>query len=125
MKNIMSNCSSIKLYPKCLIGVQPFAVDNNGHLIPCCQCDAMRNFDDPKYIEFLKHVKISDYDSIMEILTSDVWLLFEEGLMNNEGFKMCYIYCLTKEKTFKKQIFYNNNKKVAEVDDNSKHRQAK
>ena len=109
--------TSNKIYPKCLVGTQQFAVDNMGHLIPCCQCDSTFNLKDEKYIQFLNHVKIKDFDSIEEILLSDAWLLFEENLRNNQGFRMCHYYCATKETSFKKEVTYMGKDVVGELND--------
>lgn len=108
---------SDKLYPKCLVGSQQFAIDNMGHLIPCCQCDSTYNLRDKNYIEFLNHVKIEDYESIEEILLSDAWLLFEENLKNNQGFRMCHRYCATKDTSFKKEVTYIGKEVVRELND--------
>jgi hypothetical protein len=109
--------TSDKLYPKCLVGSQQFAVDNMGHLIPCCQCDSTYNLKDKNYIEFLKYVKIEDYESIEEILLSDAWLLFEENLKNNQGFRMCHRYCATKDTSFKKEVTYIGKEIVRQMND--------
>lgn len=100
----------VKLNPKCLNGEQQLAIDNFGHLIPCCQCDTGRNRYDPYYIEFLKSCSIKDYETLDEILLSDAWMDFAKGLQNDKGFKVCYWYCGRENKDHKSEITYDGDK---------------
>ena len=59
----------------------------SGHLIPCCHLDYIAN-SDPAYRELLKDkLKLSNNDSVEDILTSDEWLNFGRAVFKglNEG----------------------------------------
>lgn len=83
----------IKLDPKCLRDDMQMAITNEGHLIPCCYCDSGHTRDDPLYIKLLKVSKISDYETIDEILNTPEWQEFEENLKQHIGPRACVNTC--------------------------------
>jgi len=87
-----------ELEPQCLKNdsreeVMQAAIDNRGHLIPCCYCDTVENGKDINYQKLLKVSKISDYENIEEIYLNKEWTEFVENLKNNIGFHACYVTC--------------------------------
>jgi hypothetical protein len=83
----------IELDPQCFKGTIAFAVTNRGHLIPCCRCDDPPTVRDPEFQKLLAVSKISDYNSIEEILATKEWLEFEENLRNHKGPDACIKTC--------------------------------
>ena len=64
-----------------------FAHCARGYLIPCCLLD-IPNTQDPLYNNLLQeHLKISNNESIEDILFSDEWITFGEAVVKgaNEG----------------------------------------
>jgi len=87
-----------ELEPQCLKvdpqgNIMQAAIDNRGHLIPCCYCDTPETEKDINYQKLLKVSKISDYDNIEEIYLNKEWVEFVENLRNNIGFHACYLTC--------------------------------
>ena len=74
----------IDFEPKCMLQGndrrQQVAVTNRGHLIPCCWCDQPRASKDPIMKQMLKVSKISDHNSIEDILTTKEWQEFAKNL---------------------------------------------
>lgn len=109
---------TFELEPQCLkkettekfINEMQVAIDNRGHLIPCCYCDTPNNNKDENYQKLLKVSKISDYDSIEEIYLNKEWTEFVENLKNNKGFYACHIVCKKRQNnknvTRKERIYY-------------------
>tara|TARA_Y100000389_G_C16988810_1_gene283883 strand:+ start:152 stop:487 length:336 start_codon:yes stop_codon:yes gene_type:complete len=83
----------MKLDPQCTKGTIAFAVTNRGHLIPCCRCDDPPTMNDPKFQELLAVSKISDYNSVSEILETKEWVDFYNNLKNHIGPQACWHTC--------------------------------
>lgn len=83
----------MKLDPLCFKDRIAFAVTNRGHLIPCCRCDDPLTMNDPEFQKLLAVSKISDYNSIEEILVTKEWKEFEENLRNHKGPHACFHTC--------------------------------
>ena len=84
---------SIQLDPQCFNGKMSFAVTNRGHLIPCCRCDDPRTMGDTKFQELLAVSKISDNNTIENILETDEWKLFYINLTQHQGPDACKNTC--------------------------------
>lgn len=70
----------IVIRPKCFTGEQSVAYTNRGHLIPCCYCDSHRTMDDPRFQKLLEQSKVSEHETIEDIIMQPEWLKFEENL---------------------------------------------
>ena len=74
----------IELEPRCMLQGkqrrQQAAVTNRGHLIPCCWIDQQKYLSHPTMKEMLKVSKISEVESIDEILKSKPWQTFAKNL---------------------------------------------
>ena len=77
----------IFLRPKCLTGEQSYAYTNRGHLIPCCYCDTINSYKDPNFKKLLAVSKVSEHESIEDIIMQNEWLEFEENLIEPTGEK--------------------------------------
>ena len=75
--------ADIIMKPKCMNGTIQAAVTNRGHLIPCCYCDTINSYRDPKFKKLLAVSKVSEHESIEDIIMQDEWLEFEENLRMN------------------------------------------
>ena len=82
-----------KLDPECFKGNISFAITNRGELIPCCYCDTPDTINDPKFTKLLAVSKISEVDSIQEILLTDEWQEFYNDLLNHKGPPACWSTC--------------------------------
>lgn len=83
-----------ELDPICFKGRIGMAITNNGELIPCCRLDDGRaRYNDPELQKLLAVSKISDYNSIDDILKTKEWKLFYENLRNHIGPKPCWRTC--------------------------------
>ena len=72
------------------------AVTNRGELIPCCWCDQQRALKHPIMKEMLKVSKISDHNSIEDILLTKEWQEFAKNLAEKNLDKVlpvCIIHC--------------------------------
>jgi hypothetical protein len=70
-----------KFNPICITKAEGMAHTCSGHLIPCCYLDYVNNID-PAYRELLKdELKLSNNDSVEDILTSDEWLNFGRAVL--------------------------------------------
>ena len=90
----------IKLAPKCLTGHQSVAYTNRGHLIPCCYCDTINSYRDPRFKKLLAVSKVSEHESIEDIVMQDEWLDFEENLRKqniDKVLKTCIKTCQVRE----------------------------
>jgi len=82
----------IKLEPKCMITpedkrqeeIKRVAVTKRGHLLPCCWLDNPNILDHPTMKKLLKVSKISEHNSVEDILNSKVWLDFAKNLIESE-----------------------------------------
>ncbi len=90
----------IELEPRCMLeGTerrQQAAVTNRGHLIPCCWVDQPENLAHPIMVEMLKVSKISEVESIEEILLSEPWQKFAKNLAEknlDQVLPVCIMHC--------------------------------
>jgi len=84
-----------KLDPKCLKGEIGHAVTNRGELIPCCRCDEPETLNDSEFQKLLAVSRITDHDSIKDILKTKQWKRFYKNLQNHMGPAACYKTCQT------------------------------
>ena len=89
------------LEPKCMLQGkerrQQVAVTNRGHLIPCCWIDQTDELEQPTMQKMLAVSKISEVESIDEILLSEPWQKFAKDLAENnfkEIMPVCVTHCL-------------------------------
>ena len=89
------------LEPKCMLQGkerrQQVAVTNRGHLIPCCWIDQTEELEQPTMQKMLAVSKISEVESIDEILLSEPWQKFAKDLAENnfkEIMPVCVTHCL-------------------------------
>ena len=93
-----------KFVAKCLNGKMQVAMNNRGHLLPCCYCDQEYTLSTPLFQKMLKVSKVSEVESIDEIILSDEWRGFEK--LMREGEKgdhskiphNCLYHCLNRGK---------------------------
>lgn len=84
--------------PICLTKREGFAHACSGHIIPCCHLD-FRGNTDPAYKDLLKdELKLSNNDSVEDILTSEEWLNFGNAVLKglNEGIEYAPTSCQRK-----------------------------
>lgn len=80
--------------PKCLDKRQEvFAINNRMELMPCCWVDPASHKAEPELLALMAVSKISDYDSIEEILLTDEWVQFVKDLRQGKGLKKCHETC--------------------------------
>ena len=91
----------IDFEPKCMLQGndrrQQVAVTNRGHLIPCCWIDQTDELEHPTMQKMLAVSKISEVESIDEILLSEPWQKFAKDLAENnfkEIMPVCVTHCL-------------------------------
>lgn len=121
---------SIKIKPRCLPDpdnkdhvLMPLAVDNRGHLIPCCWCDHPKTTKDEKYQPLYKVSKLEDHNSIDDILDQKEWKKFEDDLIQardigdniNSILKTCLHHCKARQEddAVKVETYFEKGKKVA------------
>lgn len=99
--------------PKCQTKAQPmFGFTKHGELIPCCWLDTGENREDPEYQKLLSVSKITDYESIEDILLTDEWLEFAEHIKNKKTtIEGCTKQC-KKGSVSKKEIYIAKDGKV-------------
>tara|TARA_B100000524_G_C23572111_1_gene342234 strand:+ start:46 stop:420 length:375 start_codon:yes stop_codon:yes gene_type:complete len=120
----------MKLKPKCLpdpdnkdFQPMPLAIDNRGHLIPCCWCDHPKTTKAELYKPLYKVSKLEDYNSIDEILDTKEWKEFEDDLVQardvgdnlNRINQTCLFHCKARDKedNIKVETYYEKGKEVA------------
>jgi len=81
------------LTPQCFNGKMAFAVTNRGHLIPCCRCDDPDTMNDAKFQQLLRVSKISNNNTIDNILKTPEWQHFYLNLTKHKGAPACYRTC--------------------------------
>lgn len=86
-----------KLDPRCISGIQQMAMTNRGHLIPCCYMDTIKSMKSEYMQKLLKVSKVSEHNSIKDIVLSDEWLEFCENLKKDIAPEQCFKTCGTKE----------------------------
>ena len=79
--------------PKCLDGRNPMFLSATGYLLPCCYCEnSLRPEVNEQRIRKLLVKKISEVDSIQDILDTDEWKEFYDKLLTDPP-KVCRDYC--------------------------------
>jgi|TARA_B110000902_G_C14242237_1_gene562890 hypothetical protein len=76
------------------------AVTNRGHLIPCCWIDQTSVLNHPTMEKMLKVSKISENNSIKDILLTEEWRDFAQNLANRNFEKImpvCVTHCKKRE----------------------------
>jgi len=106
MSIIASDKELYDIVPKCLNTKQPmFAVTKFGELIPCCWLDTSTNREDPSYKKLLAVSKLSDYESIDELILTEEWLEFNDYIRDGKSpFYGCLRNC-KKGVQIKKEIY--------------------
>lgn len=82
-----------KLDPQCFKNNIAFAVTNRGELIPCCMCDDPPTINDPEFKKLLAVSKISDHNTIEDILRTKQWKKFYKNLKRHTGPAACWQTC--------------------------------
>ena len=88
---------------------RPFGTDAWGRLLPCCMADDHGNYDEFMYKKLVEVSKISDHDSIEDIIFSEPWQIFLANLEENEGLSHCHEVCSV-DSTPNNIILENGNK---------------
>lgn len=110
--NRVKNMKNVKLWPRCMgkhISKMDPAVTNRGHLVPCCFIDQQEELDDPIMKKMLKVSKISEHNSVEDILYSDEWKEFALNLNKSKRrswarqnmdkiMPVCIIHCSYKDR---------------------------
>jgi len=104
----------MKLKPKCFTKNMQVALTNRGELIPCCYCDEEEVLNYPTMKKLLKVSKISEVESIEEILLTKEWIDFANDLKNNKGPQKCFDICREKSENSKEE-FYIEDEKIIHV----------
>lgn len=115
-----------KLEPRCLSG-KGYGYSARGYLIPCCWLDPYETVDgqyptdykDVAEVFLQEHLKLSNVDTIDDIINSKEWEDFFETLIKDpdNAPRMCKKYCATKQSTKLRQEFgeaYNPSSTSAE-----------
>jgi hypothetical protein len=77
--------SKIELDPKCVTGRIKMALTNRGELAPCCYIDNKSSRNERVLQELLDASRLSEYNSIDEILETKAWRKLERVLLNPDG----------------------------------------
>ena len=107
------NRSSFKTGPDSISSKMDPAVTNRGHLVPCCFIDQQEELDDPIMKKMLKVSKISEHNSVEDILYSDEWKEFAKNLAEKNIDKImpvCILHC-SKDRAVKGEEFYDYGKR--------------
>lgn len=85
----------MKIYPKCLEEDAEFGNTSKGYILPCCWWDQPFIFDDDSPIKDLlkEKFKLSEVNSVQEIVESEEWQTFYDGLKNGKAPDLCYSIC--------------------------------
>tara|TARA_S200002703_G_scaffold87984_1_gene75937 strand:- start:37 stop:327 length:291 start_codon:yes stop_codon:yes gene_type:complete len=59
--------------PKCLKGTTSFGHDTRGFIMPCCWCAVMMTGDEGLKSLSQDHLKLSNVDSVEQIINSEEW----------------------------------------------------
>lgn len=95
--------SDIKIDPMCFRGNMNLAVDNRGHLLPCCHCDTENMMNDKEFRKLVDNSNIADYERIEDILDTDQWHAFHKALEHNRGPVACWDTCRSNKNKKDKQ----------------------
>ena len=81
-----------KFKPMCIERKTRIAYVNSGHILPCCFADGDRD----KFKSLMpEHLKVKNVETIEDIITSDEWAEFFDGLMNYPEKTEHYSHCKT------------------------------
>ena len=102
--------------PKCMRGEIQTAFNNRGYLLPCCYCDHKTHLKTPQFQKLLKVSKVSEVDSIEDIIFSDEWREFEENLRTEKNIpEVCVKHCKDRgDDNIKRETFTDPKGKVIE-----------
>ena len=89
--------SDIRLNPQCFNIGFPMAVTNTGYLLPCCYCDDPYTLKNLEFQKLMAVSKISEHDTLDEIVCTSEWKDFEENLRNHKGPPACVSTCRVRE----------------------------
>lgn len=79
--------------PKCLDGRIPMFYSATGYMLPCCYCEkSLRPEVNDERIMKLLVKKVSELDSIQELLETDEWKEFYDKLLTDPP-KVCRDHC--------------------------------
>ena len=79
--------------PQCVNGSKPVAINNRGHLLPCCEWDTGKMIRDPYVQKLMAVSNIADAD-IDEILLTDEWQQFYQDITTGNYIPiMCKAVC--------------------------------
>lgn len=88
----------IELDPLCFKDEIAFAVTNQGVLVPCCRFDDPATMDDPEMKPLIEVSKISENNTIDDILKKKEWKQFADNLSKNIGPNACLTTCAKAKK---------------------------
>lgn len=83
---------TIKLDPACFKGF-PLAITNQGYLLPCCYCDDPWTLNNEEFQKLYRVSKISDHNTINDIIYSKEWKRFFKNLKKHKGPPACMNTC--------------------------------
>ena len=100
-----------------LMKKEGFAHTATGYLIPCCHIDYEHKPPDPLYSALLnEELKLSNNESIEDILLTDEWLDSQENIKNGKGFTICHLVCKKRNAPqHKRETFYNDDGKESYI----------
>lgn len=85
-----------KLNPKCILAKKSLAINNEGIVLPCCECDSKQQWENKSTSLFMKLTELSnikDFDTIEDVITQPVWKEFQDELLEDRGPEWCYFVC--------------------------------
>jgi len=98
--------NNIQLDPDCLRNLDlTMMITNTGHLLPCGQLNVGQGVRDPKVQELMKYTKLSDYDSLNDLVSHPKWIEHFANLEKNIGPDRCF-YCCRADNNFNKHSMW-------------------
>ena len=88
----------IELDPLCFKDEIAFAVTNKGVLVPCCRFDDPATMGDPQMKPLIEASKISENNTVDDILKKEEWKEFADNLSKNIGPPACLTTCAKAKK---------------------------
>ena len=83
-----------KIKPNCVHSLnQSMEILNTGHLVPCTHMGTPHGYRDPIMVKLMEKTKLSDYNSIEDIISQPEWIQYFENLKKNIGPEACFYYC--------------------------------
>ena len=87
-----------KFEPRCITGKDRAAINNRGHLLPCCWVDESWALEEPELKKIVKVSKVSEYKDIEEILFTKEWIEFYNNLKSEKSIsKICRHHCTVRK----------------------------